>query len=232
MKKYKLYVKISPLGLKYLGKTEQNNVHEYLSSGDNWTSHIDENKFTFKDIKTDILFESDDKAIFKEKCIHYSKLFNVVQSKQWANIVEEQGSGGNTNGGKKVINKAGKHLMVYDIEYYLNNGWNLGWNEFARKSQSEVKKDLLIGEKNGMYGKNHKKESINLMRINRGDLLLDKNPRSKVVYQYSLDGNFIKSWNCVKIAAIELGIYYDSIIYACNGKRKTAGKYKWKYETK
>ena len=90
----------------------------------------------------------------------------------------------------------------------------------TRFGDAKIKQKEKMLDKNGTY------------IINRGDLLLDKNPRSKVVYQYSLDGNFIKSWNCVKIAAIELGIYYDSIIYACNGKRKTAGKYKWKYETK
>ena len=46
---------------------------------------------------TKILLETEDKEFFREKAIYYSKLYNVVESNEWANIVPEQGDGGDTS---------------------------------------------------------------------------------------------------------------------------------------
>ena len=49
----------------------------------------------------------------------------------------------------------------------------------------------------------------------------------KRVNQYDLNGNFIKTWSNIALAQRELKICHISD--CCNGKRKTAGKYIWKY---
>lgn len=54
-----LYLKESPLGLKYLGKTEKN-PFKYNGSGLYWKSHLKKYNIKSKDIKTTILFETDD----------------------------------------------------------------------------------------------------------------------------------------------------------------------------
>ena len=52
---------------------------------------------------------------------------------------------------------------------------------------------------------------------------------AKSVNQLNLDGDFIKKWNCIKDASLELNIHASSI-YACSlEKRKTAGNFKWEY---
>ena len=49
----------------------------------------------------------------------------------------------------------------------------------------------------------------------------------KKVNQYDLNNNFIKSWENISLAKKELNI--NHISDCCNGKRKTAGGYKWRY---
>lgn len=55
------------------------------------------------------------------------------------------------------------------------------------------------------------------------------NTNSKEILQFSLDGDFIRKWDCIKDVERELNILQPSISYCCNGKRKTAYGYKWKH---
>lgn len=52
---------------------------------------------------------------------------------------------------------------------------------------------------------------------------------SKPILQFSLNGEFIKKWNCAKDAARELNINDNHIGSCCRGKRKTTYGYIWKY---
>lgn len=58
--------------------------------------------------------------------------------------------------------------------------------------------------------------------------LLDKINKSLVaVDQYSKDGNFIKTWNSIKEASIELDISSTSISDCLNKRKKSAGNFYW-----
>jgi hypothetical protein len=56
--------------------------------------------------------------------------------------------------------------------------------------------------------------------------------KSRAVFQYNLDGKFIASFPSLREAQRSMGKSPDStaILYACQGKSKTAYGYKWKYE--
>ena len=54
--------------------------------------------------------------------------------------------------------------------------------------------------------------------------------KRKKVNQYSLDGEFIKEWECAKFAAQEFGCTTGNIANSASGKTKTAVGYKWSYE--
>lgn len=96
---YYLYVKThNKTGLKYLGKTKKD-PHIYQGSGTLWRRHIRKHGY---DVTTEILFESDDLEIFKAKCLYYSNLWNIVESKEWANLVEENGVGGSNTRSAKL----------------------------------------------------------------------------------------------------------------------------------
>ena len=88
-----LYVKTHNItGLKYLGKTIRD-PHIYRGSGLYWKRHLKEHG---TDVATQILLATDDKDEFKKTAIFFSKLFNIVDSKEWANFREETGHGGFT----------------------------------------------------------------------------------------------------------------------------------------
>jgi hypothetical protein len=87
-----LYVKTHrTTGLKYLGKTISKNPHAYKGSGTVWKAHCKKYGYHYD---TEIIFQSDNKDEIKEKGIHYSQLWNVVESKEWANLKQEECDGG------------------------------------------------------------------------------------------------------------------------------------------
>ena len=94
--KYYLYIKTSPFGLKYLGKTTKN-PFTYLGSGKIWKRHIAKYSLKFDDIKTEVVFETYDLEQLIKKGIELSSLYNIVESKEWANLCEERGDGGDTS---------------------------------------------------------------------------------------------------------------------------------------
>ena len=53
--------------------------------------------------------------------------------------------------------------------------------------------------------------------------------QSKPVYQYSIDGQFIKEYPSIREIERQLGYDHSSIGKCCNGKLKTAYGYKWSY---
>lgn len=64
---------------------------------------------------------------------------------------------------------------------------------------------------------------------NKGKTGLISEKRKKV-NQYSLDGKFIKEWECAKFVAEEFGCSPSNITMCASGRIKTAMGYKWSYE--
>lgn len=87
-----LYVKTHrKTGLKYLGKTKSTDPHSYKGSGGIWKSHIKEFGY---DVETVILRECHSNQEVNEWGRHYSELWNIVESEEWANQIPETGGGG------------------------------------------------------------------------------------------------------------------------------------------
>ena len=88
---YYLYIKThKKTGLKYLGKTKQSNPHRYSGSGREWIKHLKEHG---TDIETTIIKECHSPKELSVWGRYYSKLFNVVDSPEWANRIPETGGG-------------------------------------------------------------------------------------------------------------------------------------------
>lgn len=126
---YYLYLKIHNItGLQYLGSTRQDPFN-YIGSGKYWKNHI---KTYGNNVTTKILLKTQSKQELKETGIFFSSLWDIVNSKDFANLVEEMGQGG-------------------AIAYGPNNGmWKIGTKHplYGKALSEETKKKISLALSN------------------------------------------------------------------------------------
>lgn len=54
--------------------------------------------------------------------------------------------------------------------------------------------------------------------------------KSKCVYQFDLDGNYIQKWDSIRSASLSFGIQHQSIRNCCLGIYNQAGNYIWSFD--
>lgn len=149
-----LYHKISPRGLNYLGSTTNINPLKYKGSGIYWRNHLKKHKIESHEVKTVILFKTFDKKALREAGLYYSTLYNVVESKLWANLIPETGDGvlkaKLTEEHKRKISDAGKGRVISPETREKLRKAHLG-----KKHRKETKLKLSLAKK----GKNGPKHS-------------------------------------------------------------------------
>ena len=65
------------------------------------------------------------------------------------------------------------------------------------------------------------------------DKIGGENHNATAVDQFDLDGNYIKTWDCIMTAARDTRTSATSISLCCRGKKYySAGGYRWKYAKK
>jgi len=228
--KYYLYIKISPLGLKYLGKTTKN-PYEYGGSGKIWKRHLKKHGFTNDDIQTDIIFETDILDELIKFGIKYSIDNNIVESKEWANLRIECGDGGDTS---KYIDyttpnfhksNRGKHLNTFSSE------------EDKKKIIAERTKkiDYTNPERLRKIKENTNweswRKSVKKRKIDYAQFLPKvQEMTKKPIIQMDLNGNIIKEYDSASTASRILNIGRSGIMQCLRKRNKSAYGYKWKYK--
>ena len=92
-----LYVKQHSItGIKYFGKTVTRNPFKYTGSGKLWKRHFKKHGKQF--IQTLDVWGFDDINICNEFALKYSRDNNIVNSKEWANLIIENGADGAPRG--------------------------------------------------------------------------------------------------------------------------------------
>lgn len=94
-----------------------------------------------------------------------------------------------------------------------NKGKHL--SEDYKKKISDSKKGKMVGDKNPFYGKHHTEEF--------------KKKISKKVLQFTLDGVFIREWESTMECGRN-GFSQSAVCECCQGKRKSAYGFLWKYK--
>lgn len=122
-----LYVKqCQHCGLKYFGKTINSEVEKYLGSGKYWLNHINSHG---KNLVTTVnIWHFDNQDAATDFALNFSSENRIVESKEWANLVPEDGKDGNS---KYVITQdlrnkfkranTGKNNPMYGT-FWINNG--------------------------------------------------------------------------------------------------------------
>lgn len=144
-----------------------------------------------------------------------TKFYNAVRKYGWENfeysIIEEMDM--------ETKQQLNLHLSLREI-YYINefNTIKKGYNT------------TIGGE--GVCGLLHSDESKKKMSDKRKFLYetnqLDR--RGKPIIQLDEYNNFIKEWDSIKSAEIELGIQRPHIIGCCKFQRRTCGGFRWVYK--
>lgn len=87
---------------------------------------------------------------------------------------------------------------------------NLEWSTYSENNKHAYASNLKVGYWTGKFGKKHH--------------------NSKAVYQYSIQGIFIKEFDSIMDARRETGVNDTSISLCCRNRQKTSGNYIWKYK--
>jgi len=221
MKTYYLYLKQSPIGLKYLGITTRD-PYKYLGSGKYWRRHLKAHKFSASDIKTEIVFSSTIEKEVNTVALEYSEKFNVVESEDFANLMPESGMDCTlgrpcSEETKRKISESnkGKQPSKETVAKILKNRKsNKGF-----KHSEETKRKLSEWRK----GKTLSKETIEKMRAKTKGSRLKAN--FKEVHQYDLEGNYVKSFPSITDAIKE---HSCDIYNAASGRYFSAGGFQWR----
>jgi hypothetical protein len=200
-----LYLKThNKTGMKYLGRTISKDPYKYKGSGKYWTNHIKKHGY---DVTTEILFESDDENAIEEIALYYSDKFNIVESKEFANLIIENGLDGGTHGGgirkKTVCIHNGKETKYIEPGEEIPEGWFLGrsykYTDEVKKKMSEARKGI-VGRPSGWKHDEAVKEKMSKSAVKRcetsgapkGAFRKGNIPNNRKSFTFS-DGNFYES---------------------------------------
>lgn len=145
-----LYVKQHSItGLKYFGRTISSDPFRYMGSGIYWNNHL--NKHGKEHVRTICIWFFTDQEKCTKFALKFSKDNDIVKSKNWANLIDEDGLSG---GWVKTINIG----RVWSEE--RRNNHSIAMKNRNWKPTEEHKK--RISEKN--IGKEKSIETIELTR--------------------------------------------------------------------
>ena len=97
---------------------------------------------------------------------------------------------------------------------------------FLGTEESNTRDMIKKGRRVAFLGKKHSAKTKKIMsRNNKGS----KHPQARAVNQYTLDGKFIKRWECLVDVEKELKLSHGNIWSVCVGRKKQTGGFVWKY---
>lgn len=196
-------------GLNYFGKTK-NDPYTYTGSGAYWKSHL---KKHGKDIETVQIWKFDNLEECSKFALEFSKKYNIVESKDWANLINEDGLGGGQPKGrsksvehrKKISDsKLGKPATQAQLDSLRRSRENRIYTPMSIQS-----KEKLRNSKIGKKATFETKEKLRLDRIRRFEknqrLYILISPTEKIFILYSIS---------MKQFCLDNGINYSAMVQA------------------
>lgn len=190
-----LYVKThTKTGLKYLGMTSSKDPHLYSGSGIYWKNHLQKHGY---DYTTEILRECKNKDEIKEWGLYYSKLWNIVESKDWANLKEEQGNGGSPSlEGIQRLSKLAKG-KTYEERYGIETATKMKEKLKNKAVSNDTKTKMSESRKGKFVGKEHSRFNGYFYITPWGNFPSSKNAAENFPGK-SITEDTIRNW-CIKI---------------------------------
>lgn len=152
-------------GIKYLCKCgDYKDPIKYKGSGVYWRRILAKHQC---EIKTDILGFYETAVLLREAGEYYSKLFNIVEDKSWANLIPEIGDGGPTIKNKiRAWNPKTKAQKCFDDASQLPIGWIQGCPNWKKSRKSvERTRQAHIGTKRNTGTRTKMKDAWELRKL-------------------------------------------------------------------
>lgn len=228
--KGRVYKIVSPSGKTYVGSTRQTFKQRWrhyfkLSCKEQIILYRSLKKYGPENHIFEELWEGPFEEMFKRES-EYGKLFDVLNKTKGLNLA--------------LPKTDDKTYSSFSDETRLK----MSVTHTGMKHSEETKKKF---GKSAIYQSKEFKDKISLIHKGR---IVSKETREKLsnrnlkaehlrkfnilqqvsVFQYDLEGNFIKEWSSMTLANKEIGIDKSQISCCCKGKNKTAGGFKWKYK--
>lgn len=226
-------------GKKYVGQTidsesryKQHNSTALRNDGSpdyNVPFHNAIRKYGFENFTFEILCSDLTKEEMDYWEIYYIKYYDTLVKNGKGYNVSSGGSNGNNFAGKtdEEMEEIKRKIGIKSKGRQANLGHKHS-EETKEIISSKAKERFKDKTKHPMYGKKHSDESkVKNSMSRKGKRCGAEHAQAKKVAQYSLDGQLIKVYPCIKIAIEEVGA--PRISSCCKGKRKTSGGYVWKY---
>ena len=197
-------------GKKYFCKTAQiNRIKSYKGSGVHWKRHLAKHG---SDIEVGVLGFYVDMDRCVNAALGFSKINNIVESDEWLNHMAEDGLTGWP---------CGELNPKFGIPHPLKG-----------KERPEMK-GVLVGARNGMYGKPSPMRGVPKPKGEASPLYGRKRPegggkKPHAVIGTDADGKETR-YDSVAAAGRAMNGCRAGIHQCCNGKAKTAHGYKWRY---
>jgi len=161
-----LYIKMcSHCGLKYFGKTITSDVYKYLGSGTYWQRRF--NKHGIDNVITlgYYIFEDQEKAT--KFALDFSEYHNIVESKEWANLVPENAKGGGSKTGPNP-NLRGEGNGMYGKTHSIETREKLRQAKLGTTLSEETKLKMSISRKKRTGNKHSEETKLKMSNIRKG----------------------------------------------------------------
>lgn len=156
---------------------------------------------------------------------HSARWINSLLNKDLKPILEIIEECDETNWEEREIYWINHYREKYDLTNILEGGGHTATYGRLGKPWSDEQR---INNRNARLGVpvNHTEEG----KKNRANGIRKYyNENKKKVFQYSLDGEFIREWDSAVDAGLELNIIHSNITKVCKGERKKSGEFIWSY---
>lgn len=226
------------IGIGTKPKTYSSFEKEYNRAFDKRRNNFWSKVFNKTDYRVDILFESDDRKIIEQKEKEFIQLYGRKDLGTGTLVNLTDGGEGCTkpslDGSKRIRESHIKTIYQYDLkgnfvkEFESLTDASNGIGDFRNISS------CALGLKNTAYGFIWKYEKVDRIEVkekiykSKYDKVKEKKVRTKVVYQYTIDGDFVKKYNSVQEAKEKNNIG-SSISLCLNGKMLTSNGYRWSF---